>query len=165
MAMKQFHPISAARRQKGVGMIDAMIATLLVIILGLGPLYVIVKASVAQRTAGGQQWVAGQLRSLLLSTAHEAICDTSGNVTASWANPRTITAEELVSDGGPVPSITLVVTALCYAPGAITVNGVNVARSTVTLVGCASGPLASMGPIIIREGEVADNEPTSCSNS
>lgn len=145
-------------------MIDAMIATLLVMIMGLGPMYVTVKASVAQRTAGGQQWVAGELRNLLLRTPHDAMCDASGNAIGAWANPQTFTMTGLATDGGTAPSVSVVVTTLCYAPGTVTVKGTNITRSTVTLVGCASAPLAAMGPVIIREGDVANNEPTSCSN-
>ena len=163
--MKRIHKTTAARRQKGGAMIDAMIATLLVMVMGLGPMFVTVKASVAQRTAGGQQWVAGELRNLLLRTAHDKMCDASGNVKVTWASPQTITRTGLATGSGTAPSISVVVTTLCYAPGTLTVNGTNVTRSTVTLVGCAGAPLASMGPIIIREGDVANNEPTSCSNS
>lgn len=163
--MKRIHKPPAARRQKGGAMIDAMIATLLVMVMGLGPMYVTVKASVAQRTAGGQQWVAGELRNLLLRTAHDDMCDASGNAIGAWVNPQTFTRTGLATGGGTAPSISVVVTTLCYAPGTLTVNGINVARSTVTLVGCAGAPLTSMGPIIIREGDVANNEPTSCSNS
>jgi Tfp pilus assembly protein PilW len=157
--------LSKPGRQKGGALIDAMIATLLVMIMGLGPMYVTVKASVVQRTAGAQQWVAAELRNILLSTSHSEMCSPSGTALGAWASPRTFTRTGLAAAGQSAPSVTVVVTTLCYAPSAITVNGTSVARSTVTLVGCAGAPLTGMGPVIIREGAVAGNEPTSCANS
>ena len=163
--MKKSLKISTAGRQKGGAMIDAMIATLLVMIMGMGPMYVTVKASVVQRTAGAQQWVSGELRNILLRTSHSEMCSPSGTALGAWASPQTFTHTGLATGGGSAPSMSFVVTSLCYAPSSITVNGTNVARSTVTLVGCAGAPLTGMGPVIIREGDVAVNEPTSCSNS
>jgi len=164
--MKRIHKTQAARRQQGGAMIDAMIATLLVMIMGLGPMYVTGKATVAQRTAGGQQLVAGELRQLLLNTPHDAMCDADGNVKSDWTNPQEINLTGLATGGGTAPAISITVTTLCYASNtALTINDTSVSRSTVTLVGCASAPLASMGPIIVREGDVANNEPTSCSST
>lgn len=165
MAMKRFCKIATENRQKGSALFDAMIATLLVMIMGLGPMYVIVKAQAAQRTGGSQQWVTSELRNLLLRNPHNEMCDASGNAIGVWANPQTFTRTGLVTGGGTAPSVSVVVTALCYPAGTLTVNGVSVVRSTVTLVGCAGSPLGGMGPIIIREGDVANNEPTSCDNS
>lgn len=163
--MKRAHKSSAAARQQGGALIDAMIATLLVMIMGLGPMFVTVKASVAQRTAGAQQWVSSELRNILLRTSHSEMCSSSGVALGAWARPQTFTHTGLATGGGSAPSMSVVVTTLCYAPSAITVNGTAVSRSTVTLVGCASAPLSGLGPVIIREGDAANNEPTSCSNS
>ena len=146
--------------QRGDALIDAMVATVLVLILGMGPMYVATRAAVAQRDGASQQVAAAQLRSLLLSTPSSEICDSSGPLNA-WASGQSFQVQSAYTGG---PSLTLAVRAVCQNV-TTTVAGVAVTRPMPTLIACLPSGKGIDGPLIIREGPVSANEPTTCETS
>jgi len=157
-------PAQAARgrrHQRGDALIDAMLATLMVLILGMGPVYVMTKAAVMQREGTAQQLVSAQLRTLLQTTPKSQICNTDGSLTADWSEPSTI--ELTTSGNGTSQQVDMTVSALCYSEN-ITVNGVSVPQVQLTLVGCLPAALGMSGPVVLREGATRNDEPASCTD-
>ncbi|MDP2418175.1 MAG: hypothetical protein U1D25_01910 [Hydrogenophaga sp.] len=136
-----------------------MLATLMVLILGMGPLYVMTKAAVMQREGTAQQLVSAQLRTLLQTTPKSQICNADGSRTADWSAPSTIA---LTTYGNATSQqVDMTVSALCYSVNT-TVNGVSVPQVQLTLVGCLPTALGMSGPVVLREGATQNDEPTSC---
>lgn len=143
--------------QRGDALFDAMIATLLVMVLGMGPMYVATRAAVAQREGVIQQVAASELRSILLSTPKSEICTASGPV-GLWATPQIFQVQSQVSGG---PAVDMTVTTLCQNTD-VEIAGVTVTQPMATLVGCLPAATGVSGPLIMREGGVLEDEPTSC---
>lgn len=150
------------RHQRGEALLDAMLATLMVMILGMGPLYVMTKAAVMQREGTAQQLVSAQLRTLLQTTPKSLMCNNDGTRAAGWSQPQTFT---LTTSGGDTPQpVDMTVTALCYSEST-TVNGVSVPQVQRTLVGCLPAALGMSGPVVLREGATRNDEPSSCTST
>jgi len=157
-------PVQAARgrrHQRGEALLDAMLATLMVMILGMGPLYVMTKAAVMQREGTAQQLVSAQLRTLLQTTPKSQICNADGSRTADWSEPSTMALT--TSGSGTSQQVDMTISALCYSEN-ITVNGVSVPQVQLTLVGCLPAALGMSGPVVLREGATQNDEPTACTD-
>ena len=146
--------------QRGDALLDSMVATVLVLILGMGPIYVGARAAVAQRDGASQQVAAAQLRSLLLSTPSSEICDATGPL-GLWATTQSLQVQSAYTDG---PSLALTVRASCQNV-TTTVSGVAVTRAVPTLIACLPSGKGMDGPLIIREGPVSANDPSTCGSA
>lgn len=147
------------RQQRGDALIDAMLAMLMVLIVGMGPLYVMTKAAVMQREGTAQQLVSAQLRTLLQTTPKSVMCNADGSRTASWSVPNTF---PITTYGSGTPQqVDMTVSALCYSQNT-TVNVVSVPQVQLTLVGCLPAALGMSGPVVLREGATRNDEPTAC---
>ena len=150
------------RHQRGEALLDAMLAGLMMMILGIGPLYVMTKAAVMQREGTAQQLVSAQLRTLLQTTPKSLMCNSDGTRAAAWSQPRTFPF--LTSGSGTPQQVDMTVTALCYSENT-TVNGVTVPQVQRTLVGCLPAALGMSGPVVLREGATRNDEPSSCTTT
>lgn len=164
LTTRQRHvPAARGRRhQRGEALLDAMLAALMVVVLGMGPLYVMTKAAVMQREGTAQQLVSAQLRTLLQTTPKSLMCNSDGTRAVDWSEPRPFT---LTTSGSGTPqSVEMTVTALCYSENT-TVNGVSVPQVQRTLVGCLPDALGMSGPVVLREGTTRNDEPSSCTTT
>lgn len=154
-------PKAGRRHQRGDALIDAMLASLITLLLGMGPLYVMTKVAVMQREGSAQQLVSAQLRTLLQTTPKSDICNTDGTPT-TWS-PYSIPLPAQ-SASGSTQQVAMTVRALCRSEN-ITVNGVSIPQVQLTLIGCLPVTLGLSGPVVLREGSPQNDEPTTCPTS
>lgn len=147
------------RAQRGDVLLDAIVAVLLVMLLGAGPLYVASRATVVQKQSALDQVAASELRSILNTVPRSSICSASGPV-GKWAQPQTVA---IGSPNTSATKVNMTVSALCNT-AAVEVGGVSLSLPQVTLVACFPQTLTKQtGPVIIREGAVSTSEPKTCS--
>ena len=80
---RSFKPVTCHRRQQaGDALLDALIAMLLAMVIGLGPVYVASRGAVAQRQASYQNMAVVEMRKLLAAQG-PALCGTAPTITVS----------------------------------------------------------------------------------
>lgn len=138
---------SFKNRQQGFAILDALVAMLLALVIGLGALYVAAKGAVVQRQTGYQHLAVLQLRSLLQTQA-ASLCGTTPTITVTKATGAQAT----------VLSLPVTVTCTSRAATGITIGGQAVNPTTsgaakeITLSVTSSALFGGSGTLMIDQG-------------
>ncbi len=151
--MKKRHSIKPVtlhlRKQAGDALLDAMIAMVLAMVVGLGPLYVASRGAVVQTQASYQNMAVVKMRELL-ATQGPALCGTTPQITVNKVG---------AASGDPaVFDLAVAVTCSDRPATGITIGGVSVdptltgAAKTVSLSVTSSTKFGGSGTITITQG-------------
>lgn len=151
--MKKRHSIKPVtlhlRKQAGDALLDAMIAMVLVMVVGLGPIYVVSRGAVVQTQASYQNMAVVKMRELL-ATQGPALCGTTPQITVNKVG---------AASGNPaVLDLAVAVTCSDRPATGITIGGVSVdptltgAAKTVSLSVTSSTKFGGSGTITITQG-------------
>lgn len=87
---RSFKPVTCHRRQQaGDALLDALIAMLLAMVIGLGPVYVASRGAVAQRQASYQNMAVVEMRKLLAAQGPASLCGTTPQITVKTTDAAT----------------------------------------------------------------------------
>lgn len=151
--MKKRHSIKPVtlhlRKQAGDALLDAMIAMVLAMVVGLGPIYVASRGAVVQTQASYQNMAVVKMRELL-ATQGPALCGTTPQITVNKVG---------AASGDPaVLDLAVAVTCSDRPATGITIGGVSVdptltgAAKTVSLSVTSSTKFGGSGTITITQG-------------
>lgn len=153
--MKKRHSIKPVtlhlRKQAGDALLDAMIAMVLAMVVGLGPMYVASRGAVVQTQASYQNMAVVEMRKLL-ATQGPALCGTTPQITVNKVD---------AASGDPaVLDLAVAVTCSDRPATGITIGGVSVdptltgsgAAKTVSLSVTSSTKFGGSGTITITQG-------------
>lgn len=151
--MKKRHSIKPVtlhlRKQAGDALLDAMIAMVLAMVVGLGPMYVASRGAVVQTQASYQNMAVVEMRKLL-ATQGPALCGTTPQITVNRVD---------AASGDPaVLDLAVAVTCSDRPATGITIGGVSVdptltgAAKTVSLSVTSSTKFGGSGTITITQG-------------
>ena len=151
--MKKRHSIKPVtlhlRKQAGDALLDAMIAMVLAMVVGLGPIYVVSRGAVVQTQASYQNMAVVEMRKLL-ATQGPALCGTTPQITVNKVG---------APSGNPaVLDLAVAVTCSDRPATGITIGGVSVdptltgAAKTVSLSVTSSTKFGGSGTITITQG-------------